>query len=98
MNPWKGGYDTGLPALAVRKPRPEGWLNPVAIWTWHRPDPPKKANRDPAYGALADLGLIWQAELEEIVGRHVSLEHLTPGTDFDVKTRSTGTCLWSRSS
>jgi hypothetical protein len=30
--------------------------------------PLKKANRDPAYGALADLGLIWQAELEEIVG------------------------------
>lgn len=60
--------------------------------------PPKKANRDPAYGALADLGLIWQAELEEIVGRHVSLEHLMPGTDFDVRTRSTGTRLWRRSS
>jgi predicted nucleotidyltransferase len=60
-------------------------------------NPPKKTNRDPAFGALYALGPLWQAELEEIVGRHVSLEHLMPGTDFDVNTRSSGTCLWKRS-
>jgi predicted nucleotidyltransferase len=56
--------------------------------------PPKKANRDPAFGAYTDLGLVWEAELEAIVGRHVSLEPMRPGTDFDAKTRSSGTCLW----
>jgi hypothetical protein len=60
--------------------------------------PPKKANRDPALGAYHDLWRVWEAELEDIVSRHVSLEPMLPGTDFDVKTRSTGVCLWRRSS
>lgn len=47
-----------------------------------------------AYCALVDD--VWQPELERIVGRHVSLEAIEPGTEEDHEVRSTGICLWRR--
>jgi predicted nucleotidyltransferase len=38
----------------------------------------------------------WQPELESIVGRHVSLEAIIPGTDEDASVRRVGALLWAR--
>jgi predicted nucleotidyltransferase len=45
------------------------------------------------YFALSDD---WQRELTAIVGRHVSLEAIVPGTAEDAHVRSTGGLLWQR--
>jgi predicted nucleotidyltransferase len=39
----------------------------------------------------------WKRQLESIVGRHVSLEALEPGSSQDAHVRSTGKLLWARS-
>jgi predicted nucleotidyltransferase len=39
----------------------------------------------------------WKRQLESIVGRHVSLEALEPGSPQDAHVRSTGKLLWARS-
>jgi predicted nucleotidyltransferase len=62
--------------------------------------PPRGKNDDPALGnfiALADE--CWKPQLEQIVGRHVSLEAMmarAPGPDWDSMVRSFGVRLWSR--
>jgi predicted nucleotidyltransferase len=38
----------------------------------------------------------WKRQLEAIVGRHVSLEAIIPGTPEDARTRRDGICLWKR--
>ena len=43
-----------------------------------------------------DLGDQWQHELETIVGRHVSLEAIEPGSPYDAEVRNTGKLLWAR--
>jgi predicted nucleotidyltransferase len=37
----------------------------------------------------------WKAQLEAIVGRHVSLEYMDPGSEFDKEVRRIGVRLWS---
>ena len=39
----------------------------------------------------------WKWQLESIVGRHVSLEALEPGSPQDAHVRRTGKLLWARS-
>jgi predicted nucleotidyltransferase len=38
----------------------------------------------------------WKRELEAIVGRHVSLEAIKPGSKYDEEVRYTGALLWTR--
>lgn len=57
---------------------------------------PADGNDDWALGAYADMQDEWQAELEAIASRHVSLVPMRPGNDGDRVIRSTGACLWQR--
>jgi len=63
--------------------------------------PPRGKNDDPAYGAYVALAdEAWKPELEDIVGRHVSLEAIAPdapGPDWDSMVRCFGVRLWGRS-
>jgi hypothetical protein len=49
-----------------------------------------------AVGDYFALGDAWQRELSSIVGHHVSLEAIWPGTEEYTDVRSTGIRLWSR--
>ena len=51
---------------------------------------------DWALGNYFALGDQWQEELKAIVGRHVSLEVILPGTPKDAHIRCTGKLLWAR--
>lgn len=55
---------------------------------------PKIGDHDWALGDYAAIGKTWQAELERIVGTHVSLEPMVPNCKADAIIRSTGMCLW----
>jgi hypothetical protein len=55
---------------------------------------PKIRDHDWAFGNYVALGKTWQAELERIVGRHVSLVPMVPDNKGDAVIRSTGICLW----
>jgi predicted nucleotidyltransferase len=57
---------------------------------------PAKGRHDWAFGNYEALGDQWQRELGMIVGRHVSLEAIGPGTDEDTMVRCSGVLLWSR--
>jgi predicted nucleotidyltransferase len=57
--------------------------------------PPKGAD-DWAFGKCVAQGDGWQRQLEKIVGRHVSLEAIVPGSEGDAMVRKTGALLWSR--
>lgn len=57
---------------------------------------PPVGQDNPALGCYTARGDEWQEQLEEIVGRHVSLEAIEPGTDLDAKVRRCGVLLWSR--
>lgn len=61
--------------------------------------PPRGKNDDPAFGNYVALKSEWKRQLEEIVGRHVSLEPIVPdmpGPDWDAMVRGFGVRLWSR--
>lgn len=51
---------------------------------------------DWAFGKYCSHGDGWQRELATIVGRHVSLERISPGTEKDVMVRRCGRLLWAR--
>jgi predicted nucleotidyltransferase len=54
---------------------------------------------DWAFGNYCASQPEWKRQLEEIVGRHVSLEAIAPdlsGPDWDSIVRCFGVCLWSR--
>ena len=55
---------------------------------------PPIRNHNWAMGNYTVMRDVWQAELEKIVGRHVSLVAMVPGNDGDEVVRSTGICLW----
>jgi hypothetical protein len=55
---------------------------------------PAIRSHDWAFGNYVAMGKTWQAELEHIVGRHVSLVPMVPGNEGDAVIRSTGVCLW----
>jgi predicted nucleotidyltransferase len=57
---------------------------------------PATGKHDWALGAYCALGDEWQRQLETIVGRHVSLEAIVPGTDEDAAVRRSGVLLWAR--
>jgi len=58
---------------------------------------PAKGKHDWALGNYAALGSRWRADLEAIVGRHVSLVPIVPGNEGDIVIRMTGDRLWQRS-
>jgi len=49
-----------------------------------------------ALGDFYALHPKWKRQLEEIVGRHVSLQPLIPNNDLDMIVRSSGVLLWTR--
>jgi predicted nucleotidyltransferase len=55
---------------------------------------PAKGKHDWAAGNYVALHSEWKRQLEAIVGRHVSLEAISPGTDEDV--RRSWVLLWTR--
>jgi predicted nucleotidyltransferase len=57
---------------------------------------PPVGKTDWAFGNYSALGDAWQRELETIMGRHVSLEAILPGTDADMRVRRCGRLLWAR--
>jgi predicted nucleotidyltransferase len=57
---------------------------------------PPVGKHDWALGSYSALGDVWQRELETIVGRHVSLEAIMPGTGADASVRRCGRLLWAR--
>jgi predicted nucleotidyltransferase len=57
---------------------------------------PPKGKHDWALGNFVAFDSEWKRQLEEIVGRHVSLEPLVPGEGADAMVRESGCCLWSR--
>jgi hypothetical protein len=57
---------------------------------------PATGDHDWALGAYAAMQDDWQAELEAIVGRHVSMVPMVAGNKGDDVIRSTGICLWRR--
>jgi predicted nucleotidyltransferase len=57
---------------------------------------PPKGNWDWAGGNYLALESDWKQQIEKIVGRHVSLESIYPGTKGDKEVRSTGVMLWYR--
>jgi hypothetical protein len=57
---------------------------------------PPNGKHDWALGNYFAFENKWKRQLEEIVGRHVSLEPLVPGTDPDTTVRRSGVRLWSR--
>ena len=56
---------------------------------------PAKGKHDWALGNYA-LGSHWRADLEAIVGCHVSLVPMVPGSEGDIVIRMTGDRLWQR--
>ena len=56
--------------------------------------PPKGADNW-ALGKYFALGDDWSTQLEKIVGRHVSLEVIVPGSEPYAMVRKTGALLWS---
>jgi predicted nucleotidyltransferase len=59
---------------------------------------PPTGKHDWAAGAYFGLHTEWKRQLEAIVGRHVSLEAIVPGTDEDAAVRRSGVQLWARTS
>ena len=57
---------------------------------------PPKGKHDWALGNYVALQSDWKCELEAIVGRHVSLEAIVPGTPGFLLVRAAGKLLWSR--
>lgn len=57
---------------------------------------PANCDHDWALGAYAALQDDWQAELEAIVKRHVSLVAMLPGNAGDQEIRTSGVRLWHR--
>jgi predicted nucleotidyltransferase len=57
---------------------------------------PPNGKHDWAGGNYIACHSAWKAELETIVGRHVSLEAIEPGSDEEAMVRCTGRRLWSR--
>jgi len=57
---------------------------------------PAVGKHDWAAGAYFALHSEWKRQLEAIVGRHVSLEAIVPGTDEDAAVRCSGVRLWAR--
>ena len=57
---------------------------------------PPKGNLDWSKGNYFALGDEWQRQLEAILGRHVSLEAIEPGTQGNDEVRRTGVRLWAR--
>jgi predicted nucleotidyltransferase len=57
---------------------------------------PATDGTDWALGNYFALHGEWKRLLEAIVGRHVSLEAIVPGTPEDEAVRRAGTMLWSR--
>lgn len=57
---------------------------------------PPVGQDNPALGHYTARGDEWQEQLEAIVGRHVSLEVIAPGTNEDAEVRRTGVLLRSR--
>jgi hypothetical protein len=51
---------------------------------------------DWALGNYAALGSRWRSDLEAIVGCHVSLAPMIPGSEGDIVIRMTGDRLWQR--
>jgi predicted nucleotidyltransferase len=58
---------------------------------------PPSGNHNWALGNFAALKGEWQSELEAIVGRHVSLENITPDNPGNARVR-TWELLWKRGS
>jgi predicted nucleotidyltransferase len=58
---------------------------------------PPSGKHDWAAGNYIALHSDWKRELEGIVGRHVSLEALEPGSEEDEMVRQSGVPLWKRS-
>ena len=57
---------------------------------------PAKGKHDWALGNYAALGSRWRADLEAIVGCHVSLVPMVAGSEGDIVIRMTGDRLWQR--
>ena len=57
---------------------------------------PPGGKHNSALGHYFARGDEWQEQLKAIVGRHVSLEAIEPGTDMDARVRRCGVLLWSR--
>jgi predicted nucleotidyltransferase len=57
---------------------------------------PPNGKHDWAGGNYLACHSAWKRELEAIVGRHVSLEAIDPGSDEDAMVRRTGRLLWAR--
>ena len=55
---------------------------------------PPVGNHNWALGNYYALHSGWKQQLEAIVGRHVSLEVIAPGTEEDAEVRRTGVLLW----
>jgi predicted nucleotidyltransferase len=55
---------------------------------------PANGRHDWALGNYAALGSRWRADLEAIVGCHVSLVPMIPGNEGDIVIRMTGDRLW----
>jgi predicted nucleotidyltransferase len=58
---------------------------------------PAVGKHDWAAGNYIALHGDWKRDLEAIVGRHVSLEAIEPGSKYDAEVRCTGALLWMRS-
>jgi predicted nucleotidyltransferase len=57
---------------------------------------PAVGNTNWALGNYFVLNREWKQQLEAIVGRHVSLEVIVPGTQEDAAVRCSGVLLWAR--
>src|SRR5437879_1613317 len=57
---------------------------------------PAVGNHNWAAGNYFALHRKWKQQLEAIVGRHVSLEGIEPGTKEDAEVRRSGVLLWAR--
>jgi predicted nucleotidyltransferase len=57
---------------------------------------PPKGNDNWAFRKYVALHSDWKRQLENIVGRHVSLEAIGPGSREDPERRKTWVLLWSR--
>ena len=81
------------------------WLFGSRATGWSRPDSdvdlalalmPPKGKHNWALGNYFALESEWKQQLEEIVGRHVSLQSLVPGSDLIEIVQSSGVLLWTR--
>jgi predicted nucleotidyltransferase len=75
---------------ATGRPRPESDVD-LALALM-----PANGKHDWAFGNYVALHGEWKGQLEAIVGRHVSLEAISPGTAPDKMVRETGRRLWAR--